>query len=79
MQFGNIIKKPRIGEVYNIGGGKYSNCSILEAIKICESIGNKKFKYKILNEARKGDHIWWISNTNKFRKHYPNWRQEISN
>ncbi len=69
-------KKPRIGEVYNIGGGKYSNCSILEAIKICESIGKKKFKYKILNEARKGDHIWWISNTNKFRKHYPNWRQK---
>ena len=39
-------KKPRIGEVYNIGGGKYSNCSILEAIKICESIGKKNLNIK---------------------------------
>lgn len=71
------FKKPKSGEVYNIGGGKYSNCSILEAIKICESIGKRKFKYKILNTKRKGDHIWWISNTGKFKKHYPQWTQKF--
>ncbi len=70
------FKKPRSGEVYNIGGGKKSNCSILEAIKICENIGNKKFNYKILNKSRDGDHLWWISDMSKFKKHYPKWKQE---
>ncbi len=71
-----FIKKPRRGEVYNIGGGRKSNCSILEAIKICEKIGKKNFKYKILRNNRLGDHKWWISNNNKFKRHYPNWKQK---
>ena len=69
-----FIKKPRRGEVYNIGGGRKSNCSILEAIKICEKIGNKKFKYKILRNNRSGDHKWWISDISKFKKDYPEYR-----
>ena len=74
----NIIweyfKKPKQSQIYNIGGGKFSNCSILEAIKICEKIGKKKFKYKIISKPRSGDHIWWVSNMKKFKKDYPNWK-----
>tara|TARA_A100001035_G_scaffold279709_1_gene281935 strand:+ start:3009 stop:4061 length:1053 start_codon:yes stop_codon:yes gene_type:complete len=73
-----FIKKPKRGEVYNIGGGRKSNCSVLEAIKICEKIGKKKFRYKVLKNKRIGDHKWWISNNNKFKKHYPNWKQSYN-
>ena len=72
------LKKPKIGEVYNVGGGRKSNCSILEAIKICEKIGKKKFNYEILKENRVGDHKWWITNCNKFKKDYPNWKQKYN-
>ncbi|MBN2105286.1 NAD-dependent epimerase/dehydratase family protein [bacterium] len=71
--FYHFQKKPRNGEVYNIGGGIHSNCSILEAIKIGEKLSNKKMNFKYVNENRIGDHIWWISDVRKFMKHYPNW------
>lgn len=71
--FWNFYKSPKCGEIYNIGGSRKSNCSILEAIKIIENLTNIKAKYKILNHNRVGDHIWWISNIKKFKKHYPNW------
>ena len=71
--FWNFYKSPRYGEIYNIGGSRKSNCSILEAIKIIENLTKIKANYKILKNNRVGDHIWWISNIKKFRKHYPNW------
>lgn len=65
---------PRAGEVYNIGGGRFSSCSVLEAIGMCEEITGRKMKVKHSGEPRRGDHIWWISSTAKFRSHYPEWR-----
>ena len=73
-----IFKNPKVGEVYNVGGGKLSNCSILEAIEICEKIGKKKFKYITKNKNRIGDHQWWISDCRKFKKDYPEWKQKYN-
>jgi len=72
--FYHFYKNPKSGVVYNIGGGRYSNCSIIEAIKICESITGKKMKYKYVDDNRIGDHIWWISNINKFKNEYKTWK-----
>ena len=71
--FWNFYKKPRIAEVYNIGGGRYSNCSLLEAIGKCENICQKKIRWNYEEGNRIGDHIWWISNNAKFKSHYPEW------
>ena len=74
--FWEFFKKPIKGEVYNMGGGRYSNCSILEALDIVENISNIKIKRKIIKKPRVGDHIWYISNQSKFKKNYPNWKQK---
>ena len=76
--FWEFYKKPRKGEIYNIGGGRYSNCSILEALQIVEKIKNIKIKKKFYNLPRVGDHIWYISNLSKFKKHYPKWKQKYN-
>ena len=72
--FYEFYKKPKMGEVYNIGGGSYSNCSMLEAIGICEEITDKKLNYKYIDEPRKGDHKWYISDLSKFKSDYPKWK-----
>jgi CDP-paratose 2-epimerase len=74
--FYEFYKNPRFGEVYNIGGGLKSNCSILEAIELISSISGEEIKYEILDTPREGDHIWYISNMNKFKTHYPSWEQK---
>ena len=71
--FWHFYRKPRMGEVYNIGGGRHSNCSMLEAIKMCEEITGKKMNYSYSETNRIGDHIWWISDVSKFKTHYPEW------
>ena len=71
--FWEFIKKPKPGEVYNIGGGKYSNCSVIEAINHVEKRLNSKIKIKYLKKNRVGDHIWYISDLSKFKKDYPKW------
>ena len=76
--FWQFYKKPRFGEVYNIGGGRYSNCSIIEALDYIEEIAKIKVKRKILKSPRVGDHIWYISDTSKFKKHYPKWKQKYN-
>jgi len=76
--FYEFFKAPRTGEVYNIGGGRYSNCSMLEAIKICEDITRRKMNWTYSETNRVGDHIWWISDIGKFMKHYPGWSQEYN-
>ena len=73
--FWEFYKKPSKGEIYNIGGGRYSNCSIIEALNLVEEIKGFKIKREIIKNPRVGDHIWYISNTSKFKKHYPNWKQ----
>ena len=74
--FWNYFKKPRVGEVYNIGGGRKSNCSIIEALNYVESLANIKVKRIYQKTNRVGDHIWYVSDTKKFRKHYPRWKQK---
>ncbi|MEI6242178.1 MAG: NAD-dependent epimerase/dehydratase family protein [Chlamydiota bacterium] len=71
--FWHFYQQPRMGEVYNIGGGRYSNCSMLEAITLCESLTKRPMKYQYSDKVRTGDHQWWISNIGKFRSHYPTW------
>jgi len=71
--FYHFYQSPRSGEVYNMGGSRHSNCSMLEAISLCEEIANQKLNYHYCDQARAGDHIWYVSNINKFKTHYPNW------
>ena len=65
--FDEFIKNPRPGEVYNMGGGRHSNCSVLEALERLE------LDYEYIDQPRKGDHIWYISDVSKFKSHYPDW------
>ena len=76
--FWEFFKKPTRGEVYNMGGGRYSNCSIIEALNLVEDIAKIKIRRKYIKTARVGDHIWYISNLSKFKKHYPNWKQKYN-
>ena len=71
--FYHFYQAPRVAEVYNIGGSRYSNCSMLEAIEECEKITDKKLDWTYVEDNRSGDHIWWISDVEKFKAHYPNW------
>jgi len=76
--FWSYFEDPRYGEVYNIGGGRYSNCSMLEAIEIGQKISGKELDWHYNNTHRTGDHIWWISDTRKFQNHYPEWQQKYN-
>ena len=73
--FWEFFKHPSKGKIYNIGGGRYSNCSILEALGIVEKSLNIEIKKQYVKKPRIGDHIWYITNNNKFKKDYPNWKQ----
>ncbi len=72
--FYEFYKAPRSAEVYNIGGGRYSNCSMLEGIKLCEEITGKEMNYTYSEQNRIGDHIWWVGDLAKFEGHFPNWK-----
>jgi CDP-paratose 2-epimerase len=74
--FHEFFKTPRCGEVYNMGGGRVSNCSMLEAIELCSAITGYELKWQYVAENRKGDHIWYVSDLGKFMSHYPNWTVE---
>jgi len=76
--FWHFYQKPRIAEVYNAGGGRHSNCSILEAIPLCEEITGRKVNWSYSDKNRIGDHIWWISDVRKFQKHYPQWEYQYN-
>jgi len=71
--FYEFYKKPRSGEVYNIGGSRFSNCSMMEAVALCEEITGKNMNISYVEENRIGDHIWWISDIRRFQDHYPEW------
>jgi CDP-paratose 2-epimerase len=72
--FWQFFRAPRVGEVYNIGGGRRVNCSMREAIALCEEISGRKLDSTYVEDNRIGDHIWWISNMEKFQRHYPGWQ-----
>ncbi len=71
--FWHFFEKPRKGEVYNIGGSRFSNCSVLEAIDFIEELSGNRLNFKVSDQARSGDHIWYVSDVRKFQKHYPDW------
>jgi CDP-paratose 2-epimerase len=71
--FWHFAQNPRPGAVYNIGGSRHSNCSMLEAIRYSEELSGRQLNYTLSDEARSGDHIWWISDVRKFRQDYPDW------
>lgn len=72
-----FYKKPGAGKVYNIGGGRFSNCSILEAIDLCEEITGNKMDWSYEEENRVGDHMWWISDCSRFQNDYPEWKHRF--
>ncbi len=59
-----------------MGGGRRSNCSMLEAIELCERIAGRELAWELSDEARKGDHRWWISDLRPFEADYPGWSME---
>jgi|SRR5579859_1175481 len=68
--------RPRAAAVYNIGGGRESNCSMLEAIELCEQIAKRELNWALGDAPRIGDHRWWISDLDEFRRDYPDWDLE---
>jgi CDP-paratose 2-epimerase len=76
--FEAFYQKPKSGEVYNAGGGRFSNCSMLEAIALCEEISGNKMNVSYSEENRIGDHIWYISDVSKFKSHYPQWNYRFN-
>ena len=73
--FYQCFQSPRSGEVYNIGGGRFSHASMLEAIAICQEITGRELNWQYTNQNRTGDHMWWVGNNAKFAAHYPGWKQ----
>jgi CDP-paratose 2-epimerase len=67
-------RAPRAGAVYNMGGGRRSNCSMLEAIDVCERISGRELQWELSDENRIGDHRWWVSDVSDFEADYPDWQ-----
>jgi CDP-paratose 2-epimerase len=75
--FWAFFQRPRSAAIYNIGGGRFASCSMLEAIKLCEEVAGRPLEHTYEPTNRIGDHIWWISDTTRFERHYPDWRREF--
>ena len=71
--FDRFWRRPRVAEVYNIGGGRFSNCSVLEAITLAEKIIGDEMQWSYSENNRTGDHIWWIGDNGRFERHHPDW------
>jgi CDP-paratose 2-epimerase len=72
--FWHFYQAPQPGAVYNLGGSRHSNCSVLEAIRDIEELSGRQLQWTLSEQARNGDHIWWISDVRKFQRDYPGWR-----
>ena len=72
--FHAFVREPRVAEVYNVGGGRPSNCSMLEGIRLTEQVVGKELRWTYTDAARVGDHMWWISDLSRFQLHYPEWK-----
>ena len=66
-------RRPGVAAVYNLGGGRANSISMLEAIAACERIAGRELDWSLSDEARRGDHRWWISDLDAFRADYPEW------
>jgi len=71
--FARFVERPRRGVVYNMRGGRFSNCSMLEAIDAIERLTGRRLNYRLSDDHRAGDHIWWISDVRRFQADYPGW------
>lgn len=71
--FWHFFQNPMPGAVYNMGGSRHSNCSVLEAIEVIKELSGRQLNYELSDHARSGDHIWWISDVRKFQQDYPSW------
>ena len=71
--FWQFCQNPRAGAVYNMGGGRHSHCSMLEAIALCEAVSERKLDWEYVETARTGDHIWYVSDVTGFQSDYPRW------
>jgi CDP-paratose 2-epimerase len=71
--FWQFYLNPKQGEVYNMGGARFANVSMLEAIRLIKEIANYKLDFTIVDNNRIGDHIWYVSDVRKFQQHYPKW------
>ncbi|MDX6690675.1 MAG: CDP-paratose 2-epimerase [Solirubrobacteraceae bacterium] len=69
-------RQPTCAAVYNLGGGRESNCSMREAIAACERIAGRSLDWSYSAKARTGDHRWWISDLDEWRRDYPDWELE---
>ena len=69
-----FFQRPTSGQVFNIGGGRHANCSMLEAIALTERLTGRPMNYNYIDDNRVGDHMWWISDVRKFQSYYPEWR-----
>ncbi len=76
--FWHFAQAPRIAEVYNIGGGRHANCSMREAIAMCEDLTGRPMQWSYNETNRVGDHMWWISDIRRFQSHFPDWSLRYS-
>ncbi|HEV8435959.1 MAG TPA: NAD-dependent epimerase/dehydratase family protein [Thermoanaerobaculia bacterium] len=72
--FWHFFRSPKAGAVYNIGGSRFANCSVLEAIDLIDELSGYRLDYTVTDDARSGDHIWWISDVRRFQSDYPEWQ-----
>jgi len=69
-----VYERPRVGQVYNIGGGRQANVSVLEAIALAQEIAGRELSHAYSDTSRVGDHLWWVGSNGRFVAHYPEWR-----
>lgn len=74
--FWHFFQCPRAGAVYNMGGSRHSHISMLEAMALIEARGGGRVPYTLSDQARKGDHIWYVSDVRRFQQDYPGWRYQ---
>jgi CDP-paratose 2-epimerase len=75
--FWHFYQAPRTGgQVYNAGGGRFANCSMQEAIALCETISGNRMSHSYSDQNRVGDHIWYVSDVSRFALHYPGWQPQ---
>jgi CDP-paratose 2-epimerase len=74
--FEEFFRAPRVAEVYNMGGGRFSNASVLEAIELAQEIAGEELEWRYEDRNRIGDHIWWVGDNGRFESHYPAWKLE---
>jgi CDP-paratose 2-epimerase len=74
--FWSFFQSPKCGAVYNLGGSRHSNCSVLEAIDLIEELSGRRVPFTITDVPRVGDHIWWISDVRAFQRDYPDWHYQ---